>query len=159
MISGSGEYAYVERLLAEHRRLEHLIQRTLAAVPDEESPGDSDWLPALIDGIEAIRGEAAQHFREEEMGGCLEEAVVHCPRLSHELTRAEHEQRDLLSELDELMARARRLRSPSLGEAQMLDRELRALVHKLRAHEAIENRIIEHGFSLSLENEDPLGTH
>jgi len=159
MISGSGEYAYVERLLAEHRRLEQLIHRTLTAIPDRELLGDTDWLPLLIDGLEAIRREAAQHFHEEEMGGCLEEAVVHCPRLSHELTRAEHEQRDLLSELDELMARARRLRSPSLGEAQMLDQELRALLHKLRAHEAIENRIIEHGFSLSLENEDPLATH
>src|SRR5689334_15788109 len=110
MTSGTGDYAYVERLLAEHRRLEHLIHRTLAALPDWESSRDADWLPSVIDGLAAIRQEAANHFLEEEMGGCLEEAVAHCPRLSHELTRAEREQRELLSDLDELIARARDFR-------------------------------------------------
>jgi|SRR4051812_11643085 hypothetical protein len=159
MTSGAGEYAYVERLLAEHRRLEQLIHRTLGALPDWESPGDTDWLPSVIDGLTAIRQEAADHFREEEMGGCLEEAVAHCPRLSHDLTCAQREQRELLSDLDELIARARDFRLPSIRDAQALGQELRALVHKLRAHEAVENRIIEHGFSISLENDDPLATH
>jgi len=148
-----------ERLLAGHRRLEQLIHRTLAAVPDRELRGDTDWLPSLIDGLEALRREAAQHFHEEEMGGCLEEAVAHCPRLSHELTQAEKEQRELLANLDELIADARRLRLPSLRDVQLLGQDVRTVVRKLRAHEAVENRIIEHGFSISLENDDPLATH
>src|SRR5207237_1194293 len=97
MTTGCGEYAYVEHLLAEHRRLEQLIHRTLAALPAWESADTSGWLPRMIEGLKAIRQEAANHFREEELGGCLEEAVAHCPSLSSEFTRAEKEQQELLA--------------------------------------------------------------
>lgn len=155
MISGSGDYIYVEHLVTEHHRLEQLIHRTLAALPDWETPHTAHWLPPLIEGLEAIRREAAQHFHEEEMGGCLEEAVAHCPSLSRELTRAEKEHRELLADLDELIARAHQLHAPSVRDAQIFSQELRAVIHKLRVHEAAENHIIEHGFAVSLENEDP----
>jgi hypothetical protein len=151
MISGSGDYAYVEHLLAEHRRLEQLIHRTLATLPAWDAPSGGEWLPAIMDGLQAIRREAAEHFREEEMGGCLEEAVAHCPRLSSELTRAEREQRELLADLDELIARAGQLHAPSIRDAHILGQELRAVIHKLRSHEATENHIIEHGFAVSLD--------
>ena len=87
MTTGFGDYVYVEHLVTEHHRLEHLIRRTLASLPDWDAPNSGRWLPALLAGLEAIRHEADQHFREEEMGGCLEEAVAHCPSLSGELTR------------------------------------------------------------------------
>jgi len=155
MTTGFGDYVYVERLVTEHHRLEQLIRRTLASLPDWDAPSTGHWLPVLLEGLEAIRHEAAQHFHEEEMGGCLEEAVAHCPSLSGELTRAEKEQRELLADLDDLIARARQLDAPSTRDAQIFSQELRAVIHKLRAHEAAENRIIEHGFAVSLENEDP----
>jgi len=154
MTSDSGKYAYVEHLLSEHRRLEQLIQRTLVALPEWDAPDISAWLPHMIEGLKAIRQEAADHFREEELGGCLEEAVIHCPLLSRELTHAEKEQRALLADLDDLLDRARQLHEPTIREAHALGQELRAVVQKLRAHEAVENHIIERGFSISLENAD-----
>src|SRR5437879_4637587 len=104
MTTGSGEYAYVQRLLAEHRRLERLIHHTLAAVVE---PTAGQWLPCLLEGLLAIRQEVAQHFHEEEIGGCLEEAVAHCPRLSHDLKQAEKEQCELLANFDDLIAHVR----------------------------------------------------
>ena len=126
------EYIHWCMHLPKKRRLEQLIHRTLAALPAWEAPTSGQWLPAIIDGLEAIRQEAAHHFREEEMGGCLEEAVAHCPSLSGELTRAEREQQELLADLDELLDRARQLHEPTIREAHALGQELRAVVQKLR---------------------------
>src|SRR5438128_1482250 len=94
---------FVEHLLAEHRRLDHLISQTLAALPAWEETDASSRLPQIIEGLTAIRQELAQHFHEEEEGGCLDEAVSRCPRLSREVTRVESEHSKLLADLDEMI--------------------------------------------------------
>jgi Hemerythrin HHE cation binding domain len=154
MKNGCGEYPYVDHLLAEHRRLDQLIRRTLASLPCWEESDVSAWTPRMVAGLEAIRRELAQHFREEEAGGCLEEAVARCPALSSEVRQIEGEHQGLLGALDELILSCQRLTQPTARDAHALGQELRALVHRLRAHEALENRIMQRGFGISLEHEE-----
>jgi len=149
-----GEHVYVDHLLAEHRRLDRLVSQTLAALPNWEAPDSTDWLPAMMAGLTAMRQELAQHFREEEAGGCLEEAVAHCPALSLDVNRAAAEHSHLLGDLDELLVRCRKLIRPTDRDAHILGQELRAVVDKLHAHEAQEDQIIQRGFGVCLENED-----
>jgi len=141
-----GEYPYFEHLLAEHRRLNQLIHQTLKALPEWEV-GGLEWPPRLIENLTAIRQEMARHFREEAQGGCLEEAVAHCPSLSTEVLHIEAEHGRLLADIDDLILKTKRIQQPTPRDAHALGQELRAVVNALRAHEAQETRVIERGFS------------
>ena len=154
MKSESEEWIYVEHLTAEHRRLDQLIHQTLARLSDWEQNELSNWPAELLTGLVAIRDELARHFQEEEAGGCLEEAASLCSGLSNEVTAIEAEHAKLLSELDELIDRARQLTRPAAREAHALGQELRALAHAVRLHEARENQIMQRGFGVGLESDD-----
>jgi hypothetical protein len=146
MNGGCSDYRYVEHLVAEHRRLDELIQRTLADLPDWELVDAADWQPRLIENLTAVRQAMARHFREEEEGGCLEEAVAHCPSLSTDVLHLEAEHGRLLADIDDLILRAERLQQPTTRDAHVLGQELRTVVRALVAHEANEDRVIERGF-------------
>jgi hemerythrin HHE cation binding domain-containing protein len=154
MPSDCGERAFVDHLLAEHRRLEHLIRSTLTALPAWEETGMAVWLPAMLTGLTAIREELVHHFLEEEAGGCLEEAVARCPRLSADVAEAQAEHSKLLQDLHVLIQWAQQMQTPTARDAYVLGQELRAIVQQMHAHEVRENHIMERGFSLSLENDD-----
>jgi hypothetical protein len=154
MKSECGESTFVEHLLAEHRRLDHMVCSTLSALPSWEEADSTSWPPRVIAGLSAIRAELAQHFAEEEAGGCLEEAVARCPALSTDVRRAQAEHQQLLEVLDELVHDCRNLEKPTRREVLALEQELRALVHKLRLHEGEETRIMQRAFAVCLENAD-----
>jgi hypothetical protein len=147
------KFVYVDHMLAEHRRLDQLVRRTLGSIPGWEE-ADTGWLPRMRAGLEEIRTELAHHFRKEEEGGCLEEAVARCPQLSADVGHIEAEHRELLASLDDLIDRCRKLGATTAAQANALDAELRRVVHKLRAHEALENRVMQRGFNVSLCDED-----
>jgi hypothetical protein len=148
------EFVYVDHMLAEHRRLDHLVRRTMASIPGWEETDAAGWLPRMQAGLAEIRAELAHHFRKEEEGGCLEEAVARCPQLSADVGHIEAEHRDLLAGLDDLIDRCRTLGATTATQAQALDAELRGLVRRLRAHEALENRVMQRGFNVSLSDQD-----
>jgi len=147
MKNGNGQNAYAQHLLSEHRRLDQLMHRTVATLPGWEEADASDWLPRTVGGLKAIRHELKRHFRDEEAGGCLEEAVANCPSLSAEADRLLHEHPDLLQALDDLIARYQRLAEPTPELGRVLAQELRAALKKLREHEAQEQRLVERAFS------------
>jgi hypothetical protein len=66
MKNGCEEFAYVEHLIAEHRRLDHLIGRTLASLPTWEESDLTAWKPRMVQGLRSSRAALAQHFRDEE---------------------------------------------------------------------------------------------
>src|SRR5262245_26988435 len=136
MQSESEERIYVEHLTAEHRRLDQLIHQTLGRLPEGEHSQSADWAAELLAGVWAIREELARHFTEEEAGGCLEEAVAHCPALSAEVSAVEAEHAKLLGDLKELIHRAERLTRPTSRDAQVMHQEIRALANELHLHEA-----------------------
>jgi hypothetical protein len=147
MKNSNGGNAYAQHLLAEHRRLDQLMHRTIITLPGWEEADAVDWLPRTVGGLQAIRQEVARHFRDEEAGGCLEEAVANCPSLAAEADGLLHEHPGLLKALDDLIARYEQLVEPTPEHGRALAEELRAVLKKLRQHEALENRLIERAFA------------
>ncbi len=154
MKDGNGKFAYVDHMLSEHRRLDQLIRRTLAAVPSWEELDAADWLPRMRSGLVAIQTELAHHFRDEEQGGCLEEAVARCPQLSAEVQKIAAQHNEILARVSELVDRCQCCGKLTPQQARGLEQELRQIVRELRIHEGLENRIMQQGFSVCLENED-----
>jgi hypothetical protein len=155
MLNDCGEYAYVDHLQSEHRRVEQLICHAAAALPNWEETDPAAWQPRVVEGLLAIRNEMAHHFHNEEQGGCLEEAVAHCPNLSSEVARIEGEHTRLLADIDDLIRSTEQIEHPTVLDAQILRQELRAIVQALRDHEAAENRVMQRGFGLDPENREP----
>jgi hypothetical protein len=103
-------------------------------------------------GLESVRKELAQHFAEEEAGGCIEEAIARCPGVSQEAQAVLQEHGPILTELDRLIALCRRAQPPTAEEARQIEQDVRALVRRLRQHEAVENTIMQRAFAVSLDN-------
>jgi hypothetical protein len=127
----------------------------LATFPTWEETDFSDWLTRMHAGLVGIRAELTRHFREEEQGGCLEEAVARCPQLSAEVQRILSQHGDLLSDLEGLIHRCQPGGHP-LTAVQMrtLENDVRQLIRAIRTHEARENRVLQRGFSVCLEDEE-----
>jgi hypothetical protein len=147
-------FIYVKHLLAEHERLDHLIRRTLATFPNWEELDSTAWISRTIAGLKLIRSALTHHFRDEEQGGCLEEAVARCPALSADVQAIEAEHPQLLAELDSLIRRCGASTTCTANEAEEVQIAVQALVNKLRTHEALENRIMERGFGVCLEDRE-----
>ncbi len=145
-------FSFVDYMQAEHHRLEKLLRRTLATLPAWEEADTAEWLPRMTAGLTAIRAELAHHFRTEEQGGCLEEAVARCPPLATDVQCVQRQHNELLEHLDELIARCQTT-AASAAKARAVDQELRHVVRELRLHEAHENRIMQRGFGVCIEGQ------
>jgi hypothetical protein len=151
------KFAFVDHLMAEHRRLDHLLLQA-AAVLREQDGECHRWLAQLSPTINAIRCELAEHFGAENQGGCLEEAAARCPAVSSDVRRLVCEHDDLLERLDELLARCQTA-MPTPAQACAIKQELQLLVSEVRRHETAESRVVERGFSVSLEDVDAAANH
>jgi len=154
MKNGDNKFAYVDHMLTEHRRLDQLVRRTTSALPSWEEMDAQDWLPRMTNGLVAIRTELAHHFHDEEQGGCLEEAVARCPQLSAQVQKIEGQHEEILTRLNELIDRCQCAGKLTPQQSLAIEQELRQIVGELRVHESLENRIMQQGFSVCLENED-----
>jgi hypothetical protein len=125
---------YVDHLTAEHRRLEHLLTQCAVAA-DTAAPPQGGFGMLLLQ----LRDELAAHFRQEEGGGCLEEAALRCPSLVPRIQAIEADHPHLLAAIDDLLE--------SAGNPSATDRAARiaALVQRLRAHERAECDIVRQG--------------
>jgi hypothetical protein len=146
------KFVFVDHLIAEHRRLDQLIRRAIALVRPLDCHSEQ-WLPQLTAGLAAIRMELAQHYGEEDRGGCLEEAVARCPAVAPDVQRLICEHEELLERLDDLIASCQTASCPTEGQVQALEQELRLIVRELRRHEAQESRVVERGFGVNLEGD------
>jgi iron-sulfur cluster repair protein YtfE (RIC family) len=147
------KFVFVDHLIAEHRRLDQLLRRAVKLA----RPLDSDakeWLPRLTAGLAAIRCELAQHFGEEDLGGCLEEAVARCPAIAPDVRRLVDEHEDLIERLDDLVVRCQTASCPTECQTHAIEQELRLIVGELRRHEALESRVVERGFGVNLQDDE-----
>lgn len=138
--------AYLTHLRAEHRELDERLRRI-----EREWTGKPDQaLPRVVSDLEALRADLADHFEEEESGGCLDEAVSRQPRLGRNADRLQCEHPELLANLDRLIntlkGRAQPHQQPDASKV-----EFRRFAEQLHAHEAAENRILERSFGIDLE--------
>ena len=87
-------------------------------------------------------------------GGCLDEAVSRCPRLSGEEKRIEAEHPQILARIDRLIAQ---LRSQPTAESNRLamQKELHELSECLLGHEEAEDRLLQEAFGESVNGYEP----
>ncbi len=139
---------FIAAVRAEHREM-HLtlanLRRRLEAIPPNEVAAK---LPEVRQHFEELRKRLAAHFREEESGGCLEEAAARLPRLGEAVSRIEEEHPRILAALDALRTRiAGQLTERDWPEVLLAYRDLSTM---LSQHEALENRVLEQGFNEDL---------
>ncbi len=142
--------SYLEQVRAEHYGLEqvlHQLTETMATAQAQQWPASSTrhlvvLLTELINQMEC-------HFAQEEVGGYMEEALSRAPRFSAQVAVLLRQHAEFANELRDLLAR-----SQGGGDNpefwKQLRAELQALLKRLKAHEAGENRIIEAAFNEDL---------
>lgn len=142
----SDSRAFVVHLRDEHRRLNEATRDLESELAEQALHSARKVNKNVTDSLRRLRNRLAQHFLEEEEGGCIEEAVARCPTLSTEAFNLEHEHRDLLAELDQLIAQ-----SGEQPELPQLATRYQTFATRLRIHEAHENKLLERGFNVSME--------
>src|SRR5687767_7965906 len=98
---------FVQHLLAEHRRLHTMLRLARNAIRHSAGPDRDATTADIIRILRQVRDELSHHFADEEAGGCIEEAVSRCPRISAQASRVQAEHPDLLRQLDALVAQVR----------------------------------------------------
>ncbi len=129
------EHSHIDRSLEE---LQHLIANT--AQWSKENPA-----PVLRAALVQLREQLTHHFREEEEGGCMEEAQSRSPSLLEDVRTLQAEHAGFLKTLDGLIAEAELL-AKQASDLQPLQMTFSGFLHQLHAHEAEENRILLFGF-------------
>jgi hypothetical protein len=140
---------YAEHLLAEHRHLHQGLWQTRNAVLGADAFGHKASGLDIARLLRRVRAELEHHFREEETGGCLEEAVSRCPALAEEARRIEAEHPRLLEGVDRLIAQALDC-DAALEKRIDFERHFDELCGQLHAHEAAENQLLSRGFGVNL---------
>ena len=145
MYAQNGCRIYVEDLLAEHRRLHKMLRLARAAILQSGGPDRDATAADIVRVLRRIQAELVRHFAEEEGGGCLEEAVSRCPRLSTQARRIEAEHPDLLRGIDDLISQ---LSGGELNpqDRMAMERAFLDLCDRLHTHEAAENDLLRQGF-------------
>ena len=144
---------YIAHLLAEHRRLHKMISQARASIVQSRGPDRDASASDIVQALVHIRGELAHHFADEEAGGCLDEAVSRCPRMSPEVQRIEAEHAELLREIDLLIAQAKDTQ-PSVADRIALERDFDRLCQQLATHEAAENAVLRQAFGANFNGEN-----
>jgi hypothetical protein len=139
---------YVEHLIAEHRRLHRNLRLARAAIVASGGPDRDATGADIVRVLRQVRDELEHHFAQEE-GGCLDEAVSHCPSLSAEARRIEAEHPQLLANVDALIADALDC-DQSLEKQLVLGRAFEELCRQLEAHEAAENVLLRKAFGAAV---------
>lgn len=144
---------YVNHLVAQHKRLHGILRDMRRAIVASLHQGDSPTFSTIDPLLVRMRDEVASHFREEEAGGCLDEAVSRCPSLSSTARRIEAEHPHLLEQIDRLCEKARSL-PPTPPNQEAIQCDVDTLTRELLAHEAAENRLLAQGFGNLVNGED-----
>jgi hypothetical protein len=144
---------FIDHLLAEHRRLHKLIHQARISIVQSGGPDGDESYQGAAHILRNLRGELHQHFVEEEAGGCLDEAVSRCPRLSSDARRLENEHADLLAEVDRLIVQASSC-DCHVENRVVLQRDFDNLCRQLHAHEAAENDLLRQGFGANVNGEE-----
>jgi hypothetical protein len=143
-------HSYVLHLRAEHRELENVVEAVRQVINDP--PPDLSKEPlttCLSERLVSLRRQLDLHFAMEDQGGCLEEALSHQPGLIDDVRRLEAEHPILLAQLDDIILRVRAGDYPA-DAIEKFQLDFDEFVHRLRAHEAGENRVLQFGLNVDL---------
>ena len=141
-------------LLSEHRELFQQLAalRTMLAA---ESPPGCERLRELVRAIKTLRGHLADHFRQEETGGFIEEAVARIPRLGSAAKEVLDQHASLLADLDRIVDRfADAGEAPCAEEWRAMHEAFDAFMQRMQAHERAENAVVQQGYNEDLGLDD-----
>jgi hypothetical protein len=132
----------------EHRILRDKVAELVSVL---EEPLGAAALPrrqaVMTSGIAELLDLLKRHFRQEESGGCMEEALTRAPRLCAQARAIEREHAGLLARLTALLDRLRD--APATDDVwRQLDLDLRGYFSDLLAHEAAEDRLLRDAFGV-----------
>lgn len=141
-------------LLSEHRELFQQLS-ALRAMLAAESPPGCERLREIVQAVAALRGHLADHFRAEESGGFIEEAVARMPRLGSAATEVLGQHRDLLADLDRMVDRFADVGEAPCTEAwRGMHEAFDAFMRRMQAHERAENAVVQQGYNEDLGLDD-----
>lgn len=136
--------------VAEHRVLHAAFEQIRAAL---KTCCAAEATQAAVDEatrrIQKLRDGLAEHFRQEEDGGYLEEAAARNPPLAPQAEALQAEHRVLLKMADALLADARRAEPPP-AVWNRLNNDYQQFEQRLRAHEAAEEALLQRAFNEDL---------
>jgi hypothetical protein len=112
---------------------------------DSAATNPPQFIARLIGNLNRLRTAVADHFEEEESGGCLDEAVLRLPALTACAGRLLSQHAGLLAEIAWMINRLEHapVSRPMLEEVR---RRFRRFANCLRANEAAEDSILEESF-------------
>jgi hypothetical protein len=144
--------AYAGHLQAEHREL----HRRVRALQSEFKAFENAILAAplrdrLVKLGEDLYDDLAHHFSEEDAGGCMEYAASRAPGLAGEVRALEQEHPALLGQLRNIVTQ---LQAATPGAARTAEfiAAFDAFFVRLLSHEARENRVVERGLNLVIDD-------
>jgi iron-sulfur cluster repair protein YtfE (RIC family) len=141
------------RAVAEHRMLHGAFVEVRKMLDAVKGPNEATQpaVNAAVARIGILREAIAEHFRREEEGGYLEEAVGRNPALAVATDALQQEHAKLLAMADELLDHATR-KGPAAETWKRLVDDLDRFEKFLKRHEGAEDALLQQAF-----NED-LGT-
>jgi hypothetical protein len=131
--------ALFEHLQSVHHKLNcELVEvrRQFETLPANQTSGPA--VDALLARLEQLHRDLVAHYREEETGGCLEEAIARCPSLSPQSKALMAEHPLLAQALESLIEQIRKRH----GSPQSWQQGYDEFVQQVRTHEAEENRVM-----------------
>ena len=136
--------AFLHHLLMQHQQINAAADRAERAWFGE--------LPAsfVLDQVRRLQDIIQRHFREEDAGGCIDEAVARAPYLRGRAGEIESEHPRLLDKIQSIAERLGRL-TASTTQYDRLRREFEEFVEELRRHEAAENQLLEEAFGIEAD--------
>lgn len=99
--------------------------------------------------LSALRDHLAEHFRQEETGGFIEESLARLPRLAAEARQVLSEHPDLLAEADRLIEKSSRGDIPAKGWTTLCH-DVDQFASRLLDHERRENKVVQQGYNEDL---------
>lgn len=131
-------HAYLSHMDHEHRQFnQHLAEiRKLFLQGDTNQSVNA----TLAIRLKQFNDELTKHFREEEDGGCLEEAACRCPSLTHEVSVIERQHRELKSQLAAIIAAVEQAYSAASNDFEKF-------TQALEEHENLETQVLQRGFN------------
>jgi len=137
--------AYLDHVQLQHRHMQHLLEglRLLVLGAKGGSFAFDDAKTLLGD----LADQLARHIAEEEGGGCVEEAVCRCPRLSLQARDLKAQQPRLVAAIDRIAAKFEG--RDRLGAcAFMIEQEIQNLANDLRHYEESERALLAEAFGV-----------
>ncbi len=132
----------IDGTLDEHRacmRVVSEVEECLGCQPDR----DGAWVGRLQNSLTKLSRTMRAHFEAEEQEPLFRDLPATQPQFAERLARLESEHRQMLEELDAVMAKANNLlHKDRIYEQREVNGLVQLLIAKIRRHEAEENEIL-----------------